>query len=165
MTSEALQGSLQFFFPAELLQLLNLAQVTGRLELLRDGERVDLFIERGQPVFARTTGLSVRTGEMLVHRGVVSRDVLELMLALQNDQPGRRIGEMLAGSGAASREQVDAALREVVKRIVYGALLWREGSFRFVPGERVQGETKLDIELDRLILDGLRLADEARRGA
>jgi hypothetical protein len=165
MTPEALQGDLGFFFPAELLQLLNLAQVTGRLELRRGAERVDLFIEGGQPVFARTTGMTVRTGEMLVHHKVISQEALDLMLAIQSDQPGHRIGELLADSGAVSREQVDAALRDILKRIVYGALLWQEGSFRFLPGERSGEDTKLDIELDRLILDGLRLADEARRRA
>jgi len=55
-------------------------------------------------------------------------------------------------------------VREIVKRIVYGALLWREGRFTFFSGEVARGEdVKLEMELDRLILDGLRFADEARR--
>jgi hypothetical protein len=62
-----------------------------------------------------------------------------------------------------SREQVEVAVREVVKRIVYGVLLWREGTFRFVPGPVGGEDVKLELELDRLILEGLRQADEERR--
>jgi hypothetical protein len=52
-----------------------------------------------------------------------------------------------------------------VKRIVYRVLLWRDGAFRFVAGESASGEdVQLDLDLDRLILEGLRLADETRRG-
>ena len=48
---------------------------------------------------------------------------------------------------------------------MYGLLLWRDGAFRFTPGERVDGEdVRLDLDLDRLILEGLRQADEARVG-
>ena len=57
----ALEGDLARFFPTEVLQLLQLAQSTGRLELSRPaaaggtGEVVDVFFELGRPVFARTT--------------------------------------------------------------------------------------------------------------
>jgi len=50
-----------------------------------------------------------------------------------------------------------------LKRIVYGILLWRHGRFRFHPGERVdQEDIRLDFDLDRMILEGLRLADQPR---
>lgn len=160
---ESLRGELSAFFPAEILQLLQLAQATGRLELQREGERVNLFIERGRPVFARTNATRVRTGEMLVHLGAVSPEAVELALALQADMPGRRLGELLVEGGATARADLEHAVREVAKRIVYGALLWREGTFRFVPGAVDGEDVKLDLELDRMILEGLRQADESRR--
>jgi hypothetical protein len=164
MTTDVLHGDLRVFFPAEILQLLNLAQADGRLELVRADERVDVFVERGRPVFARTTGPIVRAGEVLVHRRVIAQEVLDRMLALQAERPGRRIGELLVEAGAVAHSDVEAAVREIIKRILYGVLLWREGVFRFIPGETAGSEdTRLELELDRLILDGLRLADEARR--
>ena len=51
-----LRGDLTHFFPSEILQLLQLAQATGRLEFERPGERADLYVERGRPVYARTSG-------------------------------------------------------------------------------------------------------------
>ena len=163
MSRDALQGDITHFFPSEILQLLQLAQATGRLEFERAGERAELFIERGRPVYARTSGGSVKAGQILVHRGVVTQEVLDRVLAEQKSRPGERVGALLVQSGAVTPEQVQQAVHEALRRIVYGLLLWRDGTFRFTPGDQVGGEdVKLDLDLDRLILEGLRQADEAR---
>jgi hypothetical protein len=160
---EALFGDLRHFFPAEVLQLLMLAQATGRLELDRPGERAEIYVERGRPVFARTSGGSVRAGEVLVHRGAVSADLLAQALAEQPGRPGVRLGALLVERGWATPEQIQGAVHETLRRIVYGLLLWREGTFRFAVAERAANEDiRLDLDLDRLILEGLRLADQSR---
>jgi len=87
-----------------------------------------------------------------------------MALSQQADQPGERVGSILVASGAITPEQLQTAVREVLRRIVYGVLLWRDGRFRFHPGEKVTSEDiQLDLDLDRLILEGLRQADESRR--
>jgi hypothetical protein len=148
---------------------MQMAQATGKLEIAREGEQARLDFERGRLVFARTSGNSVRAGEVLVHQGAVSPDAIESALSEQRghaegrDRP--RIGELLVRARAATEGQVAAAVRETLRRIVYGVLLWREGRFRFVPGERADAENiRLDLDIDRLILEGLRLADQARGG-
>jgi len=163
VTAEALRGELRHFFPAEILQLLQLSQATGRLEVERPGERAEVYVERGRPVFARTSGGAVRAGEVLVHRGVLSAEQLERALATQRAQPGQRLGAVLVAEGAVTPEQLQGAVHEVLRRIVFGLLLWREGTFRFVPGEPAKDEDiQIDLDLDRLILEGLRLADQTR---
>jgi hypothetical protein len=163
MLPASLEGDLAHFFPTEVLQLLQLSQASGRLELLREGERVELFLERGRPVFARTSGMSVRAGEVLLHRGHVAPEALARALEHQRTGGRRRIGELLVEAGEANLEQVRDAVHEVLRRIVYGLVLWRDGHFRFVPGECVNGEDiRIDLDLDRLILEGLRLADQER---
>ena len=159
----ALEGDLAHFFPSEVLQLLQLAQASGRLEFTREEERVDLWYERGRPVFARTTGLAVRSGELLMHRGAVTAAAVGRALEQQRTDPQRRIGELLVARGETSREQVADAVHEVLRRIVYHVILWRDGRFRFLPGETAEQEDiTLDLDLDRLILEGLRLADQER---
>lgn len=163
MIPPAIEGDLGHFFPSEVLQLLQLAQSTGRLEFSREHERVDLFYDRGRPVFARTSGLAVRVGEVMLHRGVIQAQALARALERQRTEPQRRIGQLLVESGDAQPEAVRDAVHEVLRRIVYGVLLWRDGRFRFVPGESGVGEDiQLDLDLDRLILEGLRLADQER---
>ncbi len=163
MTAPALEGDLAHFFTSEVLQLLQLAQAGGRLEIERETERVDLYLERGRPVFARTSGLAVRVGEILQHRGLVSPEALARALDRQRSEPRRRIGALLIEAGEVTPGQVREAVHEVLRRIVYGVLLWRDGRFRFVPGEPGVGEDiQIDLDLDRLILEGLRIADQAR---
>ena len=163
MMPSALEGDLAHFFPSELLQLLQLAQAAGRLEFTRGSERVDLWYERGRPVFARTSGLAVRSGELLMHKGAISAPALARALERQKSEPDRRVGQLLIESGDASGEQITEAVQEVLRRIVYNVILWRDGRFRFVPGEIAEGEDiTLDLDLDRLILEGLRLADQER---
>lgn len=168
MSAAALEGDLARFQPAELLQLLQLAQATGRLELSRAAgraapETVDVFFEAGRPVFARTDGQAVRTGELLVHRGHASAAAVARALERQRQGGRRRIGEMLREEGAATTAQVTRAVHEGLRRILYGVLLWREGRFRFHAEERAPAnDLPLELELDRLILEGLRLADQAR---
>lgn len=162
----ALEGDLEHFFPTELLQLMQLSQATGKLELSRSGETAEIFFERGRAVFARTSGASVRAGEILVHRGLISREALQAALADQGRQgasAAHRIGALLVARGDVSPADVQGAVRESLRRIVYGLLLWREGRFRFVPNEAAGDEDiQLDLDLDRLILEGLRIADQGR---
>ena len=161
--SPALEGDLEHFFPGEVLQFLQLSQAHGRLELERGGERAEIYFERGRPVFARTSAASVKAGEVLVHRGVLKPEALEHALARQQDRPGQRLGQMLVAAGAITPADLEEAVQDVLKRIVYGILLWRHGRFRFHPGERVdQEDIRLDFDLDRMILEGLRLADQPR---
>jgi len=166
VSDESLRGDLRHFFPAEILQLLSLAQATGRLELQRSGERADIFVERGQPVFARTSGATVKVGQLLVHRGTVSAETLNSILESAPARAGERLGARLVAAGVATPDQVQNAVRETLRRVLYGLLLWREGEFQFVPGEQAMGEDiRLDLDLDRLILEGLRQADESRRAS
>lgn len=176
MSPAALEGDLGRFQPAEVAQLLQLAQATGRLELSRSApgapggpgagrvaETVDVFFVEGRPVFARTSGQSVRTGEILVHRGHVTAEAVIGALESQRRGTRKRIGEVLAENRAVAPEQVVQAVHECVRRILYGMLLWREGRFRFYAGEYAEdNDLPLDLDLDRLILEGLRLADQTR---
>jgi hypothetical protein len=169
--SADLEGSLEHFQPAEVLQLLQLAQATGRFELQRppadpgggaDAEIVEIFFEGGRPLAVRTSGHSVRTGEILVHRGQARPEAVASALEAQRRGEKRHLGELLAARGAACPEDVIHAVHEGMRRILYGALLWRVGRFRFHAGERSESDLPLDLDLDRVILEGLRLADQAR---
>lgn len=161
MSAAALEGDLRHFYTTEVLQFLQLAGATGRLEFERPSERVELFLEQGRPVFARTSGPAVRTGDVLLHRRCVTREALDHALATQTARPEQRLGALLLAAGATSREDVAQAVGEVLRRIVYGLLLWTDGRFRFEPGATLDSDDlEPDLDVDRLILEGLRRADE-----
>jgi len=160
---EALEGQLFLFLPGQVMRLLAAARATGRLDLERNKERASIYLIDGRPVFARTSGVSVRVGEVLVSAGILRPEAVELVAAMQQDAPGERIGKMLVRSGLLSESEVHDAVVEVQRRILFGALLWREGTFRFHPGESASGEDiGLDdrLDLERVIAETLRIAGE-----
>lgn len=161
--SHALVGDLEHFPASEVLQFLSLVGVTGRLVLERSGERAELFFEHGRPVFARTSGLAVRTGEVLVHRGAVDRATLLEALAEQRARPGPRLASLLLARRAITREQATQAVSEVMRRILYGLTAWRAGRFDYAPGQpQAADDLDPDLDLERVILEGLSQADLAR---
>ncbi len=161
----ALTGDLAHFHPAEVLQLLQLAQATGRLVLERAAETAEVWFDHGRLAGARTSRGGVRTGEILVHRGLAQPAQLHQALAAQERLPGRRLGALLAERGVPTAH-VAQAVQEALRRVLYGVVLWREGRFRFEAGEHVAvDDATAGLDLDRLILEAFRLADQATRAA
>jgi hypothetical protein len=156
-----LAGALTHFTVPQLLRLIQSSRVTGRLELKRSDERIDLFVETGKTLFARSTGASLRVGDVLVGRGEVRPEAIEFVLAMQQDRPGERIGRMLVDSGALTEEQIREAVLAVQRHIVIGSMLWREGTFRFVPDETIEGEeVRLHLDVDGLLASIMILAGD-----
>lgn len=157
-----LAGSLEHFRPVKILKLLQSVSVTGRLEIMRGGERADLYVTDGRRLFARTNGVSLRIGDILVANGDVRPEAIELVAAMQQDKPGVRLGEMLVRSGVVGPDQVEKAVLQVQRRIVCRVLLWNEGVFRFFWNEapEVAEDTTLDLEVDEAISLAITLADE-----
>lgn len=158
----ALEGDLAGFVATDVLQFLRLAGASGVLECERRGERVSLAFSRGRPLWASTTGRSVRLGDVLLHRGWVSAEALDAALETQHQAPGRAVGELLCDLGVPA-DHVAAAVSEVFRRIVCLLSLWPDGRFRFVPGDAAAAvDSDLDLELDRVLLEGLQQADLAQ---
>ena len=162
----ALSGALAHFLPIQILRLLQLAGATGRLEIVHGDERADLFLINGRSAFAFTNAVHLRVGEVLVNGGDIRPEAIELTVAVQQDQPGFRLGHMLVEGGVVEPSRLRAAVIEVQRRIICRVLLWEEGEFQFHPGERATEEDiTLDLDLDRLIIEALRLAAAEREQA
>jgi Domain of unknown function (DUF4388) len=156
-----LSGTLDQFMPIQILRLLQSTGATGRLEFVRGGERAEVFMIEGRSAIARTTGLHVRLGDVLVDVGLIRPEAAEFAAAYQQDVPGKRLGQMLVESGALKPERLNWAVLEVQKRILCRILLWREGEFAFHLGDRTEDEDiTLDLDLDRLVIEALRMKED-----
>ena len=155
----ALEGDLSRFVATDVLQFLRLAGATGLLECERGGERVAVCFTNGRPQWASTSGRAVRLGDVLLHRGWAESSALEAALELQRAARHRRLGELLRERGVGT-EHVSAAVSEVFRRLVCLLSLWPDGRFQFFPGDAARGDdSDLDLELDRVLLEGLQQAD------
>jgi hypothetical protein len=156
-----LSGTLDQFMPIQILRLLQSTGATGRLEFLREGECAEVFMIDGRSAIARTSGLHVRLGDVLVDCGLIRPETAEFAAAFQQDVPGKRLGRMLIESGALKPDRLEWAVLEVQKRILCRILLWREGYFMFHLGDRSEDEDiALDLDLDRLVIEALRMSQE-----
>lgn len=66
-------------------------------------------------------------GELLIKRGLVSRDQVASALYIQGEKPHLRIGEILLSMGLISIEQLDKILREHLSHQFLGSLLLSHG--------------------------------------
>jgi hypothetical protein len=154
-----LSGTLDQFMPIQVLRLLQSTGATGCLKFVRPGERAEIFLLEGRSAVARTTGLHLRVGDVLAHSGLIRLEAADLAAAFQQDAPGKRLGQMLVESGAIKPERLTEAVLEVQKRIICRILMWREGTFSFHLGIRPADEDiALDLDLDRLIIEALRIS-------
>ncbi len=155
----ALSGALDQFMAVQVLRFLQMTGATGRLEVVDGDEHADIFLIKGHSAFARTTGVHLRVGDVLVGDGDIRPEGMELAAAVQQDEPGKSIGQILVASGVIQPERLREAVLEVQRRIVCRVLLWQKGRFVFHPGERpTEEDITLELDLDRLILDALRMA-------
>lgn len=66
-------------------------------------------------------------GELLVAKGIISREQVSSALAIQEDKPHLRIGEILLSMGLITIEQLDRILREHLSQQFIGSLLLSNG--------------------------------------
>jgi hypothetical protein len=144
-----LQGDLGAFSGTEVLQLLGMARSTGILTVRNPlGEEVMVCFVSGHPVYG------------------YSRDIPSpldglLMAGWQGEELWDRVVEMVK-QGRVDKEALSEALRRRVKEVVGRMLPWGEGEFTFL-ARQLAPESLVDsgVNLERLILDLVRQADEA----
>lgn len=90
-------------------------------------------------VDAVNQGLEDGLGSVLDRQGLVSRDVFADLVAEQEAGHGR-VTDLLVDRGLVSRDQLDAALRDKSRRLCLQALSWSEGRYRFYSGQEVSFE-------------------------
>jgi len=124
-------GSTELF---ELFQLLANSQKTGTLSVTR-GEvvRKVQFTRSGVTLLYESEESRKRLGEILVHRGRMTRKELEKALELQKSTR-RRLGELLIQTGVAKASEVNEALGYQLEEELFELLRWEDASFNFKEG-------------------------------
>lgn len=107
---------------------------TGTL-LLRQGDVVkSVAIVEGSPVFATSSQRTDRLGEILYRAAMLTRDQLDAALKEVNST-GQSLGKVLLGQGILNPHDLFGALRRQVLEIIYSIFGWRRGEFSFLTGE------------------------------
>ncbi|MCK5439616.1 MAG: DUF4388 domain-containing protein [Gemmatimonadetes bacterium] len=158
--SEDLKGKLAVFSPISIMQFLNLAESTGRLDFAVPNNRASVFFVQGNVTFAGIANRSLKLGEYLVQTGLVEQSVIDELLQKPNR---KKLGVLLVESGILEQDQLRRAVEEQIKQVIYEIVRWTRGTFTFRHGaEPTQQDIFIDIPLDHLVLEGVKRLDEER---
>ncbi len=160
-----LNGDIHYFRLPEVLQLIAMQWLTGRLSLRTEDKRVDIYIRKGKVAFATgdDRGANEQLGSLLVRMGKLDQGAVDRALA-KSRETGEKLGRVLIESGVADRDVIRAALFKQTERSIYKAMGWGEGSFSF---ERCAmpdfvEDIPLELTVESLILEGVRRIGEER---
>jgi len=163
--SRILSGELRYFRLPELLQLVSLQGLTGRLSMSSQGRHVDIYIRSGAVAYATGDTRSTREqlGFLLVNMGRLTQGALDEALA-KCARTGARLGHVLSEEGIVSLDDIRSALEKQTERSVYKAVAWAEGGFSFelcaLP-DFVE-DMPIGLGVDELLLEGSRRVGELR---
>ena len=157
----AIKGSLKEASLTDVIQLLFMGRRTGCLSLADRQRHGSIFFDEGWIIYASIVNRRDRLGDMLLAGGIVTRAQLGQALALQENAPGRRIGDLLIHLGILAPDGLRRFLRLQIEEAVYSLFSWNTGTFSFDAGMRPDVDDPLDrISPESLLLEGARRVDE-----
>jgi len=164
-TSPQLSGDIHYFRLPEILQLVSMQRLTGRLSLSHEGQYVDIYTRDGRVAFATGEKRQRREmlGSILVNMGRLPQAALDSALE-RCSRTGERLGMVLADGGLVKAEDIKSALLKQTERSIYKGMAWGEGRFvlELGPLPDFVDDVPIDIRVENLILEGVRRIEEVR---
>ncbi len=166
-TDTALSGTLKDFGLVEILQVVELGNMTGALHLKQGSGRTGiLYFTQGKLANCSEMDPGALTlGDVLQQLDMATYQHIEQAQAQQLQDPlGKRMGERLVLMGAITEQQLHEALRTKTLWAARELALWQDGTYEFFPAQNIQkllpyGETALDIEVLRSTMEMVRYSD------
>lgn len=157
-----LEGSIEDFGLADILQLLYFQKKTGLLNVEGRLGRIKIYFHSGNIVAAESKKKleDKRLGKILVKKGYITEE--QLIDALEQKKTSKeKIGSILINRGFVSKEHIQEIISTQLTEIVVQLFNWKKGSYDFKP-QKIQIDKDLDIKVDtqHLLMDGLRIVDE-----
>lgn len=156
-------GTLEDMSLPDLFAILIMRGATGRLAVEYTGERALLYFESGRLVFASSSTIGQRLGEVLIEQGKLTPETLQMALDWQKfihgDTP--TLGALLIEQRLITKGDLEAALIRQAEQILFHVLVWSSGRFTYRAGPLTSNSTPLPmLNLEQLILEAVRRADE-----
>lgn len=150
-----LKGDLRDFSLIRVLQEINAAGASGILSVTARDFKKNIYIKRGEAVFASSTFTGDRLGEMLVKAGKISDRELADAAALITSK-GKRLGAILVELGYLSPKNLFWGVKYQVKEIILSLFGLEYGTYEFCEGCMPEEEViTLKMKMQDLINEGM----------
>ncbi|HZK51112.1 MAG TPA: DUF4388 domain-containing protein [Actinomycetota bacterium] len=154
-----LKGTLDDFSLPDIFRLTALAKKTGRLEVERRTGSGRIYFRDGDVYYAESTKSKEPLGRKLIRSGWVTERQLRRAV-VEQEQTGRRVGEILIAQSAVDEEQIEWAVRSQIEDGVFDLLRWDLGAFVWEPDVEIEVEVPLTVTVENLIIEASRRLDE-----
>lgn len=172
----SLFGRLEDLSLPQVLQLLSVNRLSGKLSVTRQDARGTVVLRDGKVIFATTNTSRETVGSLLLLERKVSVSRLTEALEIQGSSPvEKRLGTILVEMGVLDPETLRQVVSEQFRRVLSELFRWRSGYLRFQHlAVEERGEVAIDAEdflyeegiaTDRLVLSVLTEADGQARAA
>ncbi len=157
----ALEGFLQEFGLADILQLIYFQKKTGVLNIEGKDNRIMLSIVNGNITSLESEKRleEEKLGRILVKKGLITPDDLNTALEIQK-QENARLANILYKKGLVPKETLIETIQHQITDTIAHIFTWDEGRYEFVPQEKVPEELPVTIDTQHLLMDSLKTVDE-----
>ena len=157
----AIKGNLREASLPDVLQLLALGRKTGCLSVTHRQSFGAVYFDDGRICYASIVNRRDRLGDILVKHGLISSADRERAIQEQEQNPDRRLGEILVANGAIEPDRLRQYITHQIEEAVYHLFTWSQGTFSFDPDVRPDAQDVLvSVSAESLLLEGARRVDE-----
>ncbi|MBI9074464.1 MAG: DUF4388 domain-containing protein [Desulfatibacillum sp.] len=156
----ALNGNLDSFFFASLLQHLAREKLTGVLRIVDDQEEARVFVKDGTIIYAVGSLKEARLGHLLRTQGVIS--VQELQKCAETARQEKKLlGKVLVEKGYISSDAFKKFIEKQIKEILFNLFFWKKGEFHFKETPlKLEEDVVVNLNTIDVILEASRRIDE-----
>jgi DNA-binding response OmpR family regulator len=168
---QALAGDLEAIAMSEILEMLAEQGQSGILRVVNTetNARIEIYFRNGRVDFAAAVGVADEflLGRFVVDHGDLAPQQLDQVLAARGRSTAAvpLFGADLIARGLITRDALMRAMVRQTSELAYEALRWRAGFFQFRRTEELSllaRDAALQINVDRMLLEGYRRVDEWR---
>jgi curved DNA-binding protein CbpA len=138
---------------AELIREIGEASASGALRLERDRAKAVVYFENGSVAFAASNIRAHRLLEFLKRTGILDESAAGSFAPQATDD---EVLNLLVETRRIRADRVGTIRANHVAEVLRGVLLWTDGDWQFDPRVRIAGDTRVAIDVRRLLLESTR---------
>ena len=142
-----MKGNLRDFGPTNILNLVNLGQKTGTLQVRRKGGEAALSFKDGKLIYAAMNGTDGSLVSVLQNAGRINERQGNSLAAHAKKHGDKQLGLLLIQKGYISRADIVKCIKRHALSSINEFAKWQEGKWSFEQGE-IPGEDRILVPLD-----------------
>ena len=143
---------------AELLVEIATVRLDGSLRLSREDQKIVVYFNAGELVFAVSNARSARLFDILLRENRIDKNLLS---EIPNHTDDIRFAKFLIENNFFDKQQIDALFVRQIEEILRDALRWEIGDWTFSPQVRIKQGIRFQVGLSEILIEYAReLSDD-----